>query len=116
MDLCITYSFTYHVEEKKGKNVNELQDIIEEIKYTHNDGKTLTNYDAKRICVIEEHLKILEIVEPFILDEISYINEYNERKYLSWYEYVTWCYENNKKPMWTNEQHEQLIKYFKNKA
>ena len=38
-----------------------LNDLIDEIKYTHNNGKTLTEYDQKRIDIIAKDLEILEI-------------------------------------------------------
>lgn len=44
-----------------------LDQLIDEIKYTHNDGKTLTNYDAKLVKVIKKDLEVLEIIKNKLL-------------------------------------------------
>lgn len=43
-----------------------LEDIIDEIKYTHNDGKTLTPFDQKRIDIIAKDLEVLEILKRIV--------------------------------------------------
>ena len=44
-----------------------LNDLIDEIKYTHNDGKTLTSYDQKRIDIIAKDLEVLDILKKYVL-------------------------------------------------
>lgn len=43
-------------------SIEALNELIDEIKYTHSDGKTLTAYDAKLIKVIKEDLNALNII------------------------------------------------------
>lgn len=44
-----------------------LNDLIDEIKYTHNDGKTLTSYDQKRVDVIKKDLEVLQELKKILL-------------------------------------------------
>ena len=63
-----------------------LNDIIDELKWCCNDGKTLRKYDETRVKVIEKSLKVLEIIKRKNVDigfmkyliEMNYnVNNYN---------------------------------------
>lgn len=43
-----------------------LEELADEIKYTHNDGKTLTHYDSVRYNAIAKDLKKLDKLERAI--------------------------------------------------
>ena len=44
-------------------SLEALNDIIDELKWCCNDGKTLRKYDETRVKVIEKSLKALEIIK-----------------------------------------------------
>ena len=43
-----------------------LKDLIDEIKYTHNDGVSLTPFDQKRVDIIQKDLDVLEILKGIV--------------------------------------------------
>ena len=45
------------------KGLEALEKIVYEIKWTHNDGKTLTRFDKEQVDIIEKELKALEIIK-----------------------------------------------------
>ena len=45
------------------KGLEALEKIVDEIKWTHNDGKTLTRFDKEQVDIIEKELKALEILK-----------------------------------------------------
>lgn len=47
-----------------------LNDLIDEMKYTENDGKTLTSYDQKRVDAIMKDLEVLEILKKHLFIRI----------------------------------------------
>lgn len=42
--------------------IQALAELEDEIKWTHNDGKELTKYDAIRVEVIRKHLYALDVL------------------------------------------------------
>ena len=42
-----------------------LEKIVDEIKWTHNDGKTLTRFDKEQVDIIEKELNALEIIKKY---------------------------------------------------
>lgn len=48
-----------------------LYDLIDEIKYTHNDGVSLTPFDQKRIDIIAKDLEVLEILKKHLFIRIE---------------------------------------------
>lgn len=58
-----------------------LYDLIDEIKYTHNDGVSLTPFDQKRVDIIAKDLEVLEQIKVKIDEEIKrqeeIINKYH---------------------------------------
>lgn len=59
------YSLCLEVENKMTSK-QALEEIIDEIKYTHNDGKTLTPFDKKRIDIIAKDLELLDILKGIV--------------------------------------------------
>jgi len=53
-------------------SLQALEDLIDEIKYTHSNGKDLTDYDQERIDAIEEDLKALGFLRPLIRGRIDF--------------------------------------------
>lgn len=61
-----------------------LLDLIDTIKYTHSDGKTLLSYDKKITDIIMKDLEVLEILkkhEPnfWWLKILTKVEEYNKK-------------------------------------
>lgn len=48
-----------------------LYDLIDEIKYTHNDGVSLTQFDQKRVDAIMKDLEVLEQIKVKTDEEIK---------------------------------------------
>ena len=46
-------------------SIEALNELIDEIKYTHNDGKTLTEYDAKLVEIIKKDLEALVVLKKY---------------------------------------------------
>ena len=43
-----------------------LYDLIDEIKYTHNDGVSLTPFDQKRVDIIAKDLEVLKVLKGIL--------------------------------------------------
>ena len=59
-----------------------LEKIVDEIKWTHNDGKTLTRFDKEQVDIIEKELNALEIIKnkKVNLFHIWIFNDYEQYK------------------------------------
>ena len=62
-------------EEDTMTSKEALNDLIDEIKHTHNNGKTLTEYDQKRTDIIAKDLEVLEILRKNIDVDLLKANE-----------------------------------------
>ena len=78
-------------------SIEALNELIDEIKYTHNDGKTLTEYDAKLVEIIKKDLEALVVLKKYFRIKIHDKNIF-DRTWMIEVDYdllKVWLNENN---------------------
>lgn len=65
------------------KGLEALANIVDEIKYTHSNGKVLTDYDKEQVDIIQKELQALEIIKnkKVNLFKIWVYDDYEQYKY-----------------------------------
>lgn len=103
--------------------IEALNELAEEIMYTHNDGKTLTHYDSVRIKIIQQDLdrlkkleKAIEILEKKRLSIVYFVYEIradNNKRNYSDYKYWTFNRVKSKDDLLTEDEFELLKEFLK---